>query len=387
MFKTSVLFEANYQAGEDIIVNQGGSYSAKTYSILQVLNTIACKEKCVITVVGESIPNLKAGALRDQCDIVNDSEVLKSCISDYNRTERLFLYDTGAVMEFKSYLTPQDAKSGKRDYLFVNEGQGISYEIFHELWMRTRIRTWIDFNPNAEFWVHEKLIGQKGVKLIISDHRHNPFTPQKIRDKLEGLKLKDMELFKVYARGRTGKIEGLVLRNWHIVEEIPKDAEFISYGLDWGFTNDPTSFIEVYRYNGELYVNELVYQTGLTNSDLIRMLNNLGVNKKNYTVADSAEPKSIEDLKRGGFSIYGAQKGKDSINASINILKDFKINITRSSVNLLKELRSYIWQKDNEGKSTNTPVDFNNHAIDALRYVALNKLGRKGEYTYRVRVT
>lgn len=378
MFKTSCLYEANYFATEDVLVNQGGSSSGKTYSILQVLFTKAIQSTIVITVVGESIPNLKAGALRDALDIYNNSEVLRSKIADYNRTDRIFQFANGSVMEFKSYETAQGAKSGKRDYLFINEAQGITSDIFNELYMRTRKQVYIDYNPNAEFWVHEKLIGTEGVKLFISDHRHNPFVAQKIRDKIEGLRYKDMELFKVYARGMTGKIEGLVFRNFDIVDDIPLGAELIGAGMDFGFTNDPTTFIKVYRYNNELYLNELLYQTGLTNSDIIKKLQTLGIDRHISIVADSAEPKSIEDLRRAGFNIEGAHKGPDSIRNSIDTLKQFKINITRSSVNAIKEFRSYKWIE-----GTNTPVDFNNHIIDAVRYIALNKINKNtGKYSF-----
>ncbi len=376
MFKASVLYEANYNATEDIIVNQGGSSSGKTYSILQVLFTRAVQYYNVITVVGESIPNLKAGALRDALDIYNSSPILKSLISDYNRTDRIFQFVNGSIMEFKSYETPQGAKSGKRDYLFINEAQGISKEVFNELHIRTKKQTYIDYNPNAEFWVHEDIIGKPDSKLFISDHRHNPFVPQKIRDKIEALRYKDMELFKVYARGLTGKIEGLVFRNFDIVNEVPLGSELIGIGMDWGFTNDPTTVIKVFRYNSEIYIDELLYQTGLTNADIIVKLNNLGVTRFNSIIADSAEPKSIEDLNRAGFNVEGAKKGADSIINSIDTLKQFKINITRNSTNTIKEFRSYKWATDSSGKTINKPVDFNNHTIDAIRYVALNKINK-----------
>lgn len=376
MFKASVLYEANYNATEDIIVNQGGSSSGKTYSILQVLFTKAVQEYNVITVVGESIPNLKAGALRDALDIYNSSPILKTLISDYNRTDRIFQFVNGSIMEFKSYENPQGAKSGKRDYLFVNEAQGITKEVFNELHIRTKKQTYIDYNPNAEFWVHEDIIGTPNTKLFISDHRHNPFVPQKIRDKIEALRYKDMELFKVYARGLTGKIEGLVFRNFDIVNEIPKDAELLGLGMDWGFTNDPTTLLKAYRYNGELYIDELIYQTGLTNSDIISKLNQLGINRRDTIVADSAEPKSITDLQRAGFNVQGASKGPDSIINSIDTLKQFKINLTRNSTNTIKEFRSYKWATDSSGKTINKPVDFSNHSIDAIRYIALNLINK-----------
>ena len=383
MFDTSCLYQYNYHASDNIVVNQGGSSSGKTYSILQVLFTKAIKQRVVITVVGESIPNLKAGALRDALDIVNTSPVLKSFIVDYNKSERIITFDNGGVMEFKSYLTPQDAKSGKRDYLFVNEAQGIAYAIFNELYMRTKIQAFIDYNPNEEFWVHENLIGTKGVRLFISDHRHNPFVPEKIREKLEDLRHKDMELFKVYGRGMTGKIEGLIFRNFTFVDAIPTQAKFIAHYLDWGFTNDPTAFGSVFKMNGELYIEEKIYTSGLTNSDIINRLKDLRIHTSDEIIADSAEPKSIEDLRRAGYFVSGAQKGPDSIINSIDTLKGFKLNITNNSVGLKKEIKSYKWQVDATGKTINKPVDYLNHSIDGIRYVALNKLKGQGDWNYQ----
>lgn len=384
MFKTSCLYEANYNATEDIIVNQGGSSSGKTYSIIQTLFTRAIETRNVITVVGESIPNLKSGALRDALDIVNDSPVLRSCITDYNKTDRIFTFDTGSVMEFKSFLTAQDAKSGKRDYLFMNEANGQTKEVWDQLEIRTKKQAFLDYNPNAEFWVHEQIINQPGTRLFISDHRHNPFVPQKIRDKLEGLRFKDMELFKVYARGMTGKIEGLVFRNFEIIEDVPLGAELIGVGMDFGFTNDPTTVIKVFRWDGCLIVDELLYETNLTNAAIIQRLKSFGITRQMGIVADSAEPKSIKEIELGGFTIEGAEKGPDSIINGIDKMKQFpKILITRRSTNTIKEFRNYKWSVDSTGKTINKPVDFFNHTIDPIRYVLLNKVNKgSGKYSF-----
>jgi phage terminase large subunit len=377
MFQCSPLYLSNLNSKADIVVNQGGTSSGKTYSIMQVLFSIAISElKQVITVAGQDIPNLKVGAIRDALEIVSKSDQLKSLLAKpYNKSDRVFEFVSGSIIEFKSYDNSQDAKSGKRDYLFVNEANGIPYEVYSELSLRTRKRTFIDYNPNAEFWVHEKVIGQKGVELLISDHRHNPFLSQSQRDKIEGLIDIDKELWRVYARGLTGKIEGLIFRNWNIVEEIPKDAKVIGTGLDFGFTNDPTACYNVFLNNGELWIDELVYDTGLTNTDICKRLSDIGFNKRQDIIADSSEPKSIEEIKRLGYRIEGANKGSDSVNASIDILKRYKMNVTRRSVNIRKELNNYKWKVDKStGKSINEPVDAFNHGIDAIRYVALNKL-------------
>lgn len=381
-FEVSILFEQNYNTDAHIVVNQGGTSSGKTYSIGQALFCIACQaDKQVITIVGQDIPNLKAGVLRDALTIYNSSAALQTAVKSYNKTDRIFEFHNGTIIEFKSYADPQDAKSGKRDYLFINEANGITYAIYQELALRTRKRIYIDYNPNNSFWVHEHLIGRPGVQLIISDHRHNPFLDDGTRKKIEGLKKEDLELWKVYARGLTGKISGLIITNWYVCDQIPPDAKLVATGLDFGFTNDETACLQVYLQNGELWVNELFYQTGLTNTDIAVKLKAASVSRKTEIIADSAEPKSIEEFKRMGWYITGANKGRDSINNSIDILKRYKINVTRASVNLRKELDRYKWRVDRSGKTINEAVDSYNHLIDALRYVALNKLrvssGRK----------
>lgn len=384
---STVLFRQNYHSDAHIVINQGGTSSGKTYAILQVLFCLAIKnQKLVITVVSQDIPNLKAGALRDALNIYESSDQVKTMVKTYNKSDRIFTFHNGTIIEFKSYSDAQDAKSGKRDYLFVNEANGITWDTYFELALRTRQRIYIDYNPNNTFWVHDRLMGQKDVQVIISDHRHNPYVPDALRNKVELLKEQDYELWKVYARGLTGKITGLVFNNWHICEEIPKDAKLIAAGLDFGYTNDETGCIEVYRQNGELWVDELLYESGLTNSDISKKLKRAGLSKNTELIADSAEPKSIEELQRMGWNIRGAKKGPDSIQNSIDILKRYKINVTRRSINLRKELDRYKWRVDRAGRPLNEPVDSYNHLIDPLRYVALNKLKINSVKAFRSRL-
>jgi phage terminase large subunit len=385
MFQTSVIFERNYNSIAEVVVNQGGTSSGKTYSILQVLCLKAINQPDqVISVVGQDVPNLKSGALRDMQSIVASSQDIQSWIKGYNASDRIFTFHNGSIIEFKSYQDSQDAKSGKRDYFFLNEANGISFEIYSELAMRTKKQVYIDYNPNARFWVHDKLIGKEGTELIISDHRHNPFLPDVIRKKIEALREDDEELWKVYARGMTGKIEGLIYRNWGTIGTIPNDAEVIGMGLDFGFTNDPTACVMVYRYNGELIIDELLYHKGYTNQDISVYFTQSGISKSVSIVADSAEPKSIEELRRMGWRIEGANKGKDSILNGIDILKRFRINVTSRSANLIKELNAYKW-KEKDGNATNVPIDSFNHGMDALRYLALNKLAEKNRGIYGIK--
>jgi len=374
-YEASVLFKRNYQSTAHIVINQGGTSSGKTYAIEQVLFCLACENADqVITVVGQDIPNIKAGALRDALNLYNKSDQLKILVKTYNKTDRIFQFHNGSIIEFKSYSNAQDAKSGKRDYLFINEANGIEWHIFNELALRTKTRIFLDYNPNHEFWVHDMLIGKPGVELIISDHRHNPFLDKEMAARIENIKEYDEEEWRVYARGLTGKVKGLVFKNWFVVDNIPPGATLIAAGLDFGFSNDETGCIEVYKQDGELWIDEMFYETGLTNKDIANKLQSAGVSKGTEIIADSAEPKSIEELKRLGWYITPAKKGGDSINNSIDILKRYKLNITRRSANLRAELGKYKWKTDRSGKPINAPSDSCNHLIDPLRYVAPNKL-------------
>ncbi|UOQ53067.1 PBSX family phage terminase large subunit [Hymenobacter cellulosivorans] len=361
----------------EVVVNQGGTWSAKTYTILQTLFAkLADDKRAVATVCGQDIPNLKAGAIRDANEIYHNSPELQRLIKTYNKSDHTFTFHNGCVMEFKSYDSPQDAKSGKRKYLFVNEANGIPYGVFEELYMRTE-QSFIDYNPNGEFWVHDNLIGRPNVETLISYHIHNPFVKPKQRAKIEALKEKDLELWKVYARGLTGKIEGLVLRNWTVVEEVPPGYRFLGRGLDFGFTNDPTTAVDLYLGGGQLWADEVLYKEGLTNPDIHRELLVADPSATlKVVVADSAEQKSIEELRRLGFRlIEPATKGPGSVNAGLDLLRSYHLNVTRRSVMLRKELSNYKWKVDRlTGRPTNEPVDAFNHCIDAMRYVALNKL-------------
>lgn len=381
MFKTTDVFLSNRNAETDIIINQGGTSSGKTYSILQNLFLHAIEnDRCIITVAGQDIPNLKVGPIRDAQNIIEQTEGLSNYILEYNKSDRVFTFVNGSIIEFKSYDDSQDAKQGKRDYLFLNEANGVDKVIWDELYIRTKKRSYIDYNPNNEFWVHTELIGKPNVTLIISDHRHNTFLDQKIHDKIEAIE--DPELYKVYARGLTGKLEGVIFRDYNVVSGIDPDAKLIGYGLDFGFSNDPTALIALYSHSGELIIDELIYEKGLLNVRISDLMRELGVNGR--IVADSAEPKSIAELSAYGWQIEGAKKGPDSIRQSINTLKRYKLNVTQRSSNLKKELNGYKWKQNKDGKLDNEPVDFLNHAIDALRYASLNILDNptSGRYAF-----
>ena len=368
------LFRENYESDKRFLVNQGGTSSGKTYTIMQVLIVFAIMEAgCIITVVGQDFPNLRVGAFRDAKTIIRGSEWL-SAFFKVNESLHYIQGRNGSVIEFNSYADEQEAKNGKRDYLFANEANGISYEIFWQLQIRTRKKVFLDYNPTSRFWAHDKIIGRKDALLIISNHRNNHFLSEEEHERIEGIE--DDELWKVYARGLTGKLEGVVFTNWDIVDELPPQGEWkmSARGLDFGFTNDPSALERVVLAHGELWIDEELYDTGYTNPMLAKAMKEAGVRRNDVVIADCAEPKSIAEIKAEGIYIVPSVKGGDSINVGIDILKRYKIHITRRSKGLIENMQAYKWKKDRDGKRTNSPIDAYNHGIDAVRYVALSKL-------------
>ena len=380
LFSVLPLYHANLNATERTVINQGGTSSGKTYSIMQVLFVLGMmKERKVITVVGQDVPNLKKGAYRDAKTILDGSPMLQTWWPYVNEGERIIRCVNGSIMEFSSFKDAQDAKSGKRDYLFINEANGISYEIYWQLAIRTRLRVFIDYNPTARFWCHDEVIGRDGVKLLISDHRKNYFLSEEEHDRIEGIE--DSELWKVYARGLTGMIAGLVLTNWDIVDAMPPREEWkmSCHGLDFGFTNDPSALEYVVEAHGDLWIDEKLYSTNLTNPDIARKAYDQGLTRDDMIVADCAEPKSIRELQAQGLWVSPSPKGADSIISGLDILRRYRLHVTRRSIGIIANLRAYMWDMDWDGNLTNMPVDANNHGIDAVRYVALAKLAQRRE--------
>ena len=383
-------------------VVQGGTWAGKTYGIIPVLIDYSTKNtRKVVTIVAETIPALKGGAIKDFKNIMLDTG--RWVESRWNATDLHYTFATGTKVEFKSFETVGKAQAaGKRYVLFINEAPYIQYEIADALIGRTTESIWIDFNPTAEFWAHTEILPNKDAEFLLLKYTDNEGLPQTIFDELM-MKLEkayhnpnanrtDLSNIKssywanwcrVYIDGEIGSLQGTVFQ-FTQVPTIPDEAELIAYGLDWGFTNDPTAMVAVYKCNGELWIEELLYKHQMINSMIAAELLRLGISKHKMIIADSAEPKSIADLHTMGWSnVVPAQKGADSIRNSIDTLQDYKINITSTSLNLIKEFRNYRWLTDTAGKATNVPVDKYNHLIDGIRYVALNMLGNStGEYSF-----
>jgi len=359
---------------------QGGTSSSKTFSIIPLLIDYAVfKPKTEISIVSESIPHLRRGALKDFIKIMDWLGMYRE--EQFNRSTLRYDFVNGSYIEFFSADQADKLRGARRDVLFVNECNNITFESYHQLAIRTRRFIYLDYNPTSEFWVHKELLSDNDAEMIILTYKDNEALDKDLVKEIEKAKEKAKESsywanwWKVYGLGEVGVVDGVIFENWEVVKQIPETAELLGYGLDFGFTNDPTALISVYRFNSELYVKELIYKTRLTNNDIVNLMTQLGVDKYKDIIADSAEPKSIEDIYRGGFrNIYGAKKGPDSIRNSIDKLQRYKINITESSTNLIKEFRGYVWTKDKNGNQTGEPIGINDHGIAALRYFALNKL-------------
>lgn len=383
----SELYDANCDPAARVYVNQGGTSSGKTYCIMQRLIEIALTEpRSIITVTGQDLPNLKVGAKRDMQTILFNSPFLMDAFSE-NRSDNYYSCSNGSIIEFKSYDDAQDAKNGKRDYLFVNEANGITYDIYWQLQIRTKKKVWLDYNPSARFWVHDKVLGADDVRLIITDHRSNRFLSEEEHRRIETID--DRELWGVYARGLTGKLTGLVYKHYNVVDKMPPIGECKArgYGLDFGFSNDPAALIEMRLAHGELWLDELIYETDLTNPDIASRCFDIGLTKRDKIVADAAEPKSIKELNNLGLWVVPSAKGADSINAGIDTIRRYTINVTRHSRNLIKEIGVYKYKVDRDGKTTNVPIDKFNHAMDATRYVGTDLLTERRTGTAKSHLT
>lgn len=358
-----------------IVIEQGGTSSGKTYTTLQVLFDIAISERNrVITIVGQDVPNLKVGAYRDAKTIWSNEPHIQACFDKPNESGRVFVCKaTGSIIEFKSFQDEQDAKSGKRDYLFVNEANGIKYGVWWQLFIRTKYKAFIDYNPTSRFWAHD-LMGSKDVQVFYTDHRNNAYLTDEQHQRIESIA--DQELWRVYARGMTGAIRGLIYRNWELTDTMPADYKWRVIGIDFGF-NDPTAIVDVCYQDGDLWIDELCYKSEMLNRDIAEVLADNNLSSVDM-VGDCAAPSSINELKKVyRYRIKPSVKGADSIVHGIQTLQAVKrMHITRRSIHIRKELESYKWATDSAGQPTNTPIDEYNHAMDAMRYAACSKLGK-----------
>ena len=365
-----------------IKIIQGGTSAGKTYGILPILiHKAADIPNLEISVVAESIPHLRRGALRDFLKIMKS--INRYVDSRYNKSHLRYDFANGSFIEFFSADDPSKLRGARRDILYINECNNVTFDAYNELSIRTKREVYLDFNPANEFWVHNELQHETDADFIILTYKDNEGLDEGIVQQIEKNRLKAKtsaywaNWWRVYGEGKIGQLQGAVFTNYTIIDKIPEEARLIGIGLDFGYSADPTAVIEIYTYNNQRILNERAYQTKMLNSDIAKILP-VSV----PIVADSAEPKSIEEIRRAkhGILIKGATKGKDSINYGIDVMQRQDYLVTRDSTNLIKELRSYCWDTDKTGKRLNKPIDHLNHGIDAVRYHEMDTLGLNKNY-------
>jgi phage terminase large subunit len=381
-------------------VIQGSTSAGKTYGIIPIEIDYAIKNKRTLTTfVAESIPAVKSGCVKIFKDVMFDTGRWNE--RNWLGNPMQYTFSNGSIIEFKSFDTVGKAKAaGKRDRLFLNEANHIPFPIADALMIRSKYTT-IDFNPDNEFWAHTEVLKEPNSEFLLLTYLDNEGCP---KETIEDLEIKMDKAFynrlndwnepsnikssywanwcKVYVKGEVGSLDGVIFNNWQQIDNIPLDARMLGYGVDFGYTNDPTSIIEVYNWNGKRILNEICYHKGLSNSQIAKK-----ITTKHIAYCDSAEPKSIAELKRYGVTAQGVTKGADSINFGIQIMQEQEYLVTSHSVNLINELRKYAWDKDKRtGETLNKPIDTYNHAIDAIRYHEMESIGLKKRNSIRIRV-
>ncbi len=381
--QTNKVFNHLIKSDKRIIVEQGGTRSGKTYNILLWLIFYYTERNTAktITICRKSFPSLRASVMRDFFDILREHDLYRE---EYHNKSSHEYHLNGNLVEFISLDQPQKIRGRKRNLLYINEANELFYEDWQQLIFRTDGRIILDYNPSESFhWIYDRVIPREDCDFYQTTYRDNPFLDEKIKQEIERLKETDDDYWRIYGLGERGMSRATVFQFG--TSEIPQEAKLLSYGLDFGFTNDPSAIVAIYQHGDNLYLDELLYRTGMTNRDLHHHLQSLGLDRRDEIFADSAEPKSIEELHRFGWNVKPTAKGQDSINAGIDILKRHKIFATARSNNLIKELQNYKWTEDKNGNLLNKPIDVMNHALDAARYAVYNKLSKPNYGRYSIR--
>jgi len=344
----------------------GGTSASKTISILLYLIAMAQsdKEPTLTSIISESTPHLKRGAMRDFKNIMQGHGYWK--IASWNATDSIYTFETGSKIEFFSADQSDKLRGARRDRAYINECNNISLDAFDQIEVRTKDFVFLDWNPTSEFWYYTEIQNSRSdVDFLTITYKDNEALSQEIVDSIESRKNRK-GWWKVYGLGELGEVEGKIYKDWQIVDEIPHEARLERYGLDFGFSNDPTVIEAIYFYNGGFIIDEIANSKGLSNKQIADILN---AQENNVLVmADSAEPKSIDEIRNYGVNIIGAKKGADSVRQGIQFVQDQKISVTKRSVKTINCYRNYMWKIDRDGKILNQPEHTFSDPMDAIRY-------------------
>ena len=343
---------------------QGGTSAGKTIGVIAVLIDLAQQDEVptITSIVSESFPHLKRGAMLDFLTLMQQQGYFKD--KRWNRSDFTYTFETGSKIEFFSVDQPGKVRGPRRDRLFINEANNTPYETFDQLEVRTKEFVFLDWNPVSEFWYYDKVANRTDCEYLKLTYKDNEGLDQRIIESIE--QRKDRKgWWQVYGLGELGEVEGKIYKDWAIIDDIHHHARLERYGLDFGYSNDPTAIVAIYYYDGGYVLDEICFQKGLSNKQIADILNN---QPPKLVIADSAEPKSIDEIKSYGINILPAEKGKDSVKNGIQLIQDQRISITKRSINIIKEYRNYLWETDKEGKILNEPEHIFSHSMDAVRY-------------------
>jgi len=356
----------------------GGTSAGKTISIIQILIDKAQRDTkpTLTSITSESMPHLKRGAIRDFLNIMQEHNYFKD--DRWNKTDYTYTFETGSKIEFFSLDMPHKVRGPRRERLFINEANNIPLETFEQLEVRTKDEIWLDWNPVSEFWFYTDIKDKRDdVDFIILTYKDNEGLDQSIVKTIESRK-GNKNWWRVYGEGELGDAEGRIYKGWSQLDEIPEEARLKRKGLDFGYSNDPSALVDVYIWNNSFILDELIYRKGMSNKDIADVIR---LGQDALCIADSAEPKSIDEITSYGVSIIGSNKGPGSVLQGIQYVQDQIIYVTKRSVNLWKEYRNYLWITDKDGKIINEPQGFMDHAMSAVRY-ALESLKPKDDDIY-----
>lgn len=345
-----------------IRIIQGGTSAGKTLGVVVYLIALAQSGKYSISIVSESYPHLKRGAYREFLQVMQDHHYYREEM--HNKTDSIYNFETGSYVEFFGADQPDKVRGPRRDVLFINECNNVHYDVYDQLEVRTKNTVLMDFNPVSQFWLHEKVIPDVEHDFLKLTYKDNEALDSSIIRSIESRQHNE-SWWRVYGLGELGVLEGQIFTNWEVIDLVPAEARLEGYGLDFGYSSDPTACAAIYKLNDGFVLDEMLYEPGLSNQAIASAFKTL---PSALVVADSAEPKSIDEIKRHGIHIIGSQKGPDSVSFGIQLVQNQKLYVTKRSTNLIKELRNYTWKLDKNGDSTGKPEHEWSHMMDAARY-------------------
>ena len=377
----NIQFYQTLNSKKRIKVHQGGTRSGKTYSIVQYLiyRMTTAKEPLTISIVRKTLPALRRSVMRDFINIADKLGIYY--LGEHNKSENIFKYN-GHTIEFLSTDEPQKIRGAKRNICFINEGNELHYEDFRQLSMRTTDEIIIDFNPSDPVhWLYDEIIDREDCDLFITTYKDNKFLPSELVKEIERIRERDPDYWLVYGEGQRAVFsDRQIFKGWQYIplSEFP-EFDDTTIGIDFGFSNDECAIVEIGKVKDRIYINELCYRKAMTNRDIAEFLKSIGKNNV-LTFCDSAEPKSIEELRQMDIWAKGATKGSGSINAGISLLKEFDIIVSNESKNIKKEQQTYFWHQLKDETIINKPIDKNNHLMDAIRYAVYSQYRNRNDF-------